>query len=101
MHASTAALSSTRDCGANTAAASTGAVVLVEVEVCALVDMVTGAFVLRNILVAADTMYTMCALVDMHSFDIEPDDPTNISSLLACEWTHAAPQSARTNDVAP
>ncbi len=43
----------------------------------------------------------VCALVDMHTFDIDPDDPTNISSLFACEWTHLVPQSVRVKDVAP
>ncbi len=40
------------------------------------------------------------ALVDMHIFDIDPDDPANISCLRACEWIHAAPQSVRVKDVA-
>ena len=30
---------------------------------------------------------------DAHS-DIDPDDPSNMSSLLAFDWTHAVPQSS-------
>ena len=106
MHASTAALSSVRDCGVNTAAVALveveicalvnmviAPVAMVEVEVCALVDMVIGAVVVE--------VDTVCALVDIHTFDIDPNDPTNIWTLLACEWTHAAPQSGRAKDVAP
>ena len=32
--------------------------------------------------------------------DIDPDEPSNISFLLAFEWTQAVPQSFRLNDVA-
>ena len=39
--------------------------------------------------------------VDAHTVrDIDPDEPANIISFLALEWTQAAPQSARLNDVA-
>ena len=34
-------------------------------------------------------------------YDIEPDEPSNIESLFAAEWTHAVPQSCRLNCVAP
>ena len=33
--------------------------------------------------------------------DIDPDDPSNIESMFAVEWTHAAPQSLRVKSVAP
>ena len=34
-------------------------------------------------------------------FDIDPDDPANISFLLAFEWTQVAPQIWCLNDAAP
>ena len=34
------------------------------------------------------------------SADIDPDDPLNIKSLSALEWTQACPQSARLKDSA-
>ncbi len=34
-------------------------------------------------------------------FDMDPDDPVNISALDAFELTHAAPHSAWSNEVAP
>ena len=32
--------------------------------------------------------------------DIDPDDPANITLFLALEWTQAAPQSRRWNNIA-
>ena len=32
--------------------------------------------------------------------DIDPDDPANMFSFFAFEWTQAAPQRARVNDLA-
>ena len=33
--------------------------------------------------------------------EIDPGEPTNMSCMLAFEWTQAAPQSFCVNDVAP
>ena len=40
-------------------------------------------------------------VADVHAVrDIDPDDPVNMSSLLALDWTQAAPQRFRLNDDA-
>ena len=42
-----------------------------------------------------------CAEVDVHPVcNIDPDDPSNISSLLALDWTQASPQSWCLKDFA-
>ena len=39
---------------------------------------------------------------DVHTVrDIDPDEPINVKVLGALEWTQAAPQSFRLNNIAP
>ena len=42
------------------------------------------------------------ALSERSSFEgMDPCEPSNMRSFVAFEWTQAAPQSLRVNDVAP
>ena len=61
--------------------------------------MVVVVVVMERVVVVVVVMDRV--LDDMHTvLDIDPDVVENISALLACEWTQAAPQSVWLNDTA-
>ena len=73
---------------------------LVEIPLGVLAGLVVVAMVEVVARVVVDVVYTACItlftsmMVSVHAVvDIDPDEPKNMSSFSAVEWTQAAPQS--------
>ena len=69
-----------------------------------LTDVLIGvrAMSSRSVIGRRDTYCrVLCVVANVHTVrDIDPDEPLNMSFLLALDWTQAAPQSSCLNDVA-